>query len=38
VLGSITEKLVRTTTLPVVVVTRNSEVHGEPPPPEGPVS
>ena len=33
VLGSITEKLVRTTTLPVVVVTRNSEVHGEAPAP-----
>jgi nucleotide-binding universal stress UspA family protein len=33
VLGSITEKLVRSTTLPVVVVTRNSEVHGEGPPP-----
>ena len=32
VLGSITEKLVRATTLPVVVVTRNSEVHGEAPP------
>ena len=29
VLGSITEKLVRTTHLPVVVVTRDSEVHGE---------
>jgi nucleotide-binding universal stress UspA family protein len=33
VLGSITEKLVRTTTLPVVVVTRNSEVHWEASPP-----